>query len=802
MKKRNTKRLLAMLLTGCLSLGMLAACSPEEGANPSSVPSDGENTQGVTQSYELEELGSGEVKWTQEETEDGWIKVTNEGGATLGYSPDSGVALLQHDGYAFKDLNQNGALDAYEDWRLDAQTRAENLASLMTPEEQLPLMFVDRYDTNYIQGEINDTIKGYLDAGVRGLSTPFAWPSTEAAIDYTNLYQSYVESLPYGIPIDLHGEAGNGLTSAWANNLALAATFDPEIVAAYAQAMSEEYRALGITTTLTPQIDIASEPRWSRIADEFGEDPALVRDMAVAYVNGLQSTYDENGEDLGWGEDSVNTEMKHFPGDGPGESGRESHNFYGAYTVYPGDNFYTHLIPFQACLELPGKTGSASGVMPSYSIAVGSDGKAIGGEATASGYNEFKLTELLREDMGFEGLISSDFIIVEENAGMTPRIWGVEDLTVPERRLLAVMSGLDQFGGEANVASLLEAYELGVEEYGEDVMSERINGSAVRILKNMFQIGLFENPYLDKDESLEVINSEDKAAAGYEALQKSIVMLKNSGNIISAAEEADAEKPTVYIPMTNRNGTWSVPLDLETVREYFNVVTDTVSGEEVVRASAADLAACDFALVRIQSPQNVGGGYDSETETYIPLSLQYGEYTANSDSVRLTSIAGDEVEVTIESPYGAQTVYETENRSYFGNTAVISNASDLDAVLYAAEHVDQVIVSVTANNPMVFSEFESEVDAILMDFTDSNDARITQAVCEVVTGQYEPSGLLPLQMPANMETVEAQYEDVPRDMECYVDSEGNTYDFTFGLNWSGVISDERTEKYNVPALVG
>ena len=101
-----------------------------------------------------------------------------------------------------------------------------------------------------------------------------------------------------------------------------------------------------------------------------------------------------------------------------------------------------------------------------------------------------------------------------------------------------------------------------------------------------------------------------------------------------------------------------------------------------------------------------------------------------------------------------------------------------------------VIVSVTADKPMIFAEFENLVDAIVLNFGVS-----TQAVMDIVSGKAEPSGLLPLQMPANMETVEAQQEDVPFDMIPYQDSEGNAYDFGFGLDWNGVIKDERTQKF-------
>jgi beta-glucosidase len=89
----------------------------------------------------------------------------------------------------------------------------------------------------------------------------------------------------------------------------------------------------------------------------------------------------------------------------------------------------------------------------------------------------------------------------------------------------------------------------------------------------------------------------------------------------------------------------------------------------------------------------------------------------------------------------------------------------------------------------VFGEFEREVDGILYGF-----GVMDQAVIEVVSG-IEPSGLLPVQMPANMETVEQQQEDVPHDMKVYIDSEGNSYDFAYGLNWKGVIADKRTSRY-------
>jgi beta-glucosidase len=315
------------------------------------------------------------------------------------------------------------------------------------------------------------------------------------------------------------------------------------------------------------------------------------------------------------------------------------------------------------------------------------------------------------------------------------------------------------------------------------------------------------------------------------------VMLKNSGGIIHQAS-AGSEKPTVYIPMVYSPATTgrgaspasaSPAFNPEAAGEYFNVVTDelakrltgppdekgnrTVSPNDIIRASAAKIARCDFALVRITSPQNGNPTYmgfggittNGDKYTYLPISLQYRPYTANSEFVRKESIGGDMKEVTEASPdgYGDTKRLVKENRSYFGKTAIIRNESDLDLVLNIASAAEKVIVVLNVSNPMVFREFESKADAILVGFGGDRSAYLNdKAFLEIIAGKVEPSGLLPLQMPANMETVEAQFEDVPRDMECHVDSDGNTYDFAFGLNWSGVIKDNRTAKYGVAPVLG
>ncbi|HBE40782.1 MAG TPA: beta-glucosidase [Bacteroidales bacterium] len=782
--------------------------------------------------------GSGKVKWAETLTPDGWTMVTNENGSTLGYSKTSGLQIIQDDGYAFKDLNRNNLLDQFEDWRVDFETRAAGIVKEI-PLDQMMGMKMNPFGLGSVNAdELDDAIKNSLEIGYRQLRAPGANTSGRVKAAWNNMVQEYIETLHsiVCIPAVWIADPRSGDVSEWPGNLAMAATFDPEVGAEYGRLMSEEWRAMGISMQVATQMDLATEPRWKRISGTFGEDPALSMDMARAVINGWQSTYDENGNDLGWGEHSVNNQMKHWPGDGAAEGGRESHTRDGAYNVFPGGQFFTHLLPFVACMDLPGKTKTVTAAMTNFSVGIEADGSPVGGERVASSYSPYKINTVLRGMYGWDGYILTDFSII------TGKNFGMEDKTPAECMLAILEAGCDAFGGEGrsgqkDIDLAMEAYKLGVEKHGEEAMNEIMRHSTERILRTHFNIGIVDNPYLSLETADKVPNNAEHNAAGYKAMLKSVVMLKNSGGLIHKATP-EAGKPTVYIPMVytaatagrgTRPATAAPAFDPKAAGEYFNVVTDrlaaklsgpkdnegnpTVSPKDIIRASAAEIAKCDFALVRMTSPQNGNPTYmgfggittDGAKYTYLPISLQYRPYTANSEFVRQESLGGDMIEVTETSPdgYGDLKTKVKENRSYFGKTAIIRNASDLDLVLRTASAAGKVIVAMNMSNPMVFNEFESKVDAILVGFGGDRSSYLPdKAFLEIIAGQVEPSGLLPLQMPASMETVEAQFEDVPRDMKCHTDSDGNAYDFAFGLNWSGVIKDNRTAKYDVAPIVG
>ncbi|MFD0717448.1 glycoside hydrolase family 3 N-terminal domain-containing protein [Paenibacillus sp. GCM10027626] len=750
-------------------------------------------------------------KWTECGGVDQVKFVKNEGGPVIGYSTSSGAGIVTVDGYAFKDLNKDGKLDKYEDWRLPAEERAADLASRMTIEQIAGLMLYSSHQAipgaggffsatyggkSYAESEAephaltDEQIEFLTKDHLRHiLITSVESPATAAR--WNNLAQALAESSELGIPVNnssdpRHGtdssaeyNAGaGGSISMWPEPLGLAATFDPEAVRRFGEIAASEYRALGIATALSPQIDIATDPRWARFSGTFGEDPQLSAAMAKAYIDGFQTSVGEREISGGWGYDSVNAMVKHWPGGGSGEGGRDAHFGYGKFAVYPGDNFEQHTIPFtEGAFRLTGGTGMASAVMPYYTISYGQDRNKD--ENVGNSYSSYIIQDLLREKYGYDGVVCTDWAITDdEPAHITSlfpggRCWGMEEgHTLAERHLKIIMAGVDQFGGNNEAAPIIEAFRIGAAEYGAGEMRKRFEQSAIRLLKNMFRVGLFENPYLDPQQSESTVGRADYMAEGYAAQLKSIVMLKNKNGLLPLAKRMSVYVPKRFTPAgTNWFGMpfpekTEYPVNMETLGKYFDV---TDNPDEA-----------DVGLVFVRGADS-GSGYskedaDSGGNGYVPISLQYGAYTA--EHARERSIAGDSRDVL--------------NRTYKGKTVTACNTSDLDLVLDTRKAMKDkpVIVSLHLAKPSVVAEFEAAADAIIVNFGVQD-----QAVFDILTGASEPSGLLPMQLPANMKTVEEQCEDVPHDMEVHIDAEGHAYDFAYGLNWSGVIRDERTDHF-------
>lgn len=737
----------------------------------------------------------GGQKWQETETGYGVNIITQKGGKTLGYSPASGVQILSDKGYAFKDLNRNGSLDKYEDWRLPVAVRAQDLAEQLSIEEIAGLMLYSAHQSIPAGGfsargfggntyggkpfaESGANASDLSDAQIKFLQEDnlrhvlvTRVESPAVAAEWNNNVQAFVEGLGHGIPANNSSDPRNsasataeydagsgGQISLWPSSLGMAATFEPELVEKFGHIAAQEYRALGIATCLSPQIDLATEPRWSRFSGTFGESPVLDTEMARAYIDGFQTSYGADEIEGGWGYKSVNAMMKHWPSGGPEEAGRDAHYNYGKYAVYPGANYGDHIKAFvDGGLNLAKGTKMVAAVMPYYTISTSfNDHRQTAGNS----YSSYLINELLRGEYSFDGVVCTDWGVTSDNPAIESfgtTCWGKETETVAQRHFDIIEAGVDQFGGNNDKGPVIEAYNMWVEKYGKESADKRFQESARRLLTNIFRTGLFENPYLDPSESSDFVGNPEFMAEGYNAQLKSIVMIKNHEKALPLKKQTK-----IYLP-----------------KKIDSKILDRFS-DYVFVDSAED---ADAALVFISEP-STGPGYDVNDRNkggngYVPISLQYSEYKA--EYAREVSLAGGDPKESFT------------NRTYKGKTTKASNYSELELIINTNKAMGDkpVIAVVSMGRPMVMAEVEPYVDAIVVAFSVQN-----QAILDVVTGAYEPSGLLPMQLPKDMKTVELQKEDVPFDMDCYVDADGNTYDFAFGLNWSGVIKDARVEKYS------
>lgn len=737
--------------------------------------------------------------------------IKQKGGATLGYSPKSGIKIIEANGFKFKDHNRNGKLDKFEDWRASFTERAADLAARLTDEEIAGLMLYsahqqipapsEGYGMSTYEGkpfdksdakasDLSDLQKKFLKQDNLRAVLVTKVQSPEVAAEWNNNLQAYCESFGNGIPANnssdpRHETSANaeynygagGEISQWPTALGLAATFSPKLVEEFGHIAAQEYRALGITTALSPQVDIAMEPRWARFTGTFGEDPELVADLSRAYIDGFQKTTDKDKVIAnGWGYQSVVAMAKHWPGGGTLEGGRDSHYNYGKYAVYPTKNFEQEMEGFtKGAFNLNGPTKTAGSVMTFYNISTGIDPS---GRNVGESFSKYIVTDLLRNKYKFDGIACTDWMVTADNKAIDTfdgKCWGVENLTEVQRHYEILKAGVDQFGGNNDKGPVLEAFKMGYKEFGEKAWKERIHESARRLLLPMFETGLFENPYLDTAETKKIVGNKEFMQKGYDAQLKSIVMVKNHDKTLPLKDnKLKVYVPKRYFPSTKDfwgNKTkpyWDNPVKEELIKKYYILVDNP---EEA-----------DFAICFIQGPVS-GPGYDKADiekggNGYLPISWQYNDYTATD--ARAISLSGGDPKESFT------------NRSYKGKTVQTPNKPDMEVVIKTKKAMNNkpVIAAIQLTRPAVLSEIEPYADAILISFGTSY-----QPFFDLIQGKNEPYGLLPCQMPKDMKTVETQNEDKPHDMIVYTDKDGNKYDFAFGLNWKGVINDARVQKY-------
>ena len=616
-----------------------------------------------------------------------------------------GVPIIKSQGYEFKDLNKNGKLDQYEDWRLPNETRVKDLISQMTLEEKIGFMLISttRMEGDYafqqdapkveIKSGFNEedlvqninmfskkplpvpvmsavgTTKGVTQYNLRHFILR-ANTSAKNIAEWSNKLQQLCESSKLGIPAIVASNPRNHITidasvglsvgttifSKWPGELGLAAMRDLELTREFADIARQEWAAVGLRKGYMYMADLATEPRWQRVEGTFGENA----DWAASMIREITLGFQKNK--LGTG--SVALTTKHFPGGGPQVDGQDPHFSWGQDQYYPGNMFEYHLKPFQAAID-----AGTSAIMPYYAKPINTKYEAV-----AFAYNKAIINDLLRVKMGFKGIINSDTGPIE----MMP--WGVENLSILERYQKAIDCGVDLFSGTGDPTLLLETVKKGM------VAESRINQSIERLLTEKFELGLFENPYVDVSYAEKTVGNSEFQKRGDLAFRKSIVLLRNDAKLLPIKKGTK-----VYLEALYNNSKTNTPVSAS--------LADELGIEFVKDKKEADL------VVLTVTPN--AGGLFSSTGAEIKLQL-------SDNKIDVAYIN----EVTSGKP---------------------------------------TVVVINYTNPWVIDEIDTEnLQTVLATFGTSSDALL-----DVLTGKYSPTGKMPFTTPKSRQAVLDNQSDVP-----------------------------------------
>lgn len=473
---------------------------------------------------------------------------------------------LTINGHTFRDLNKNGSLDIYEDVNAPIEERVEDLITQMNVEEKAGMLFSHFLSMNkdgslmeiptfsdpfsFLTESTSTTILKKKMTQVQNLGGD----SAKIYAQWNNNLQKLAERTRLGIPVTLISDPRHGNTSmagasaaskwisTWPSQLGLGATRDSALVREFGDIARQEYLAVGIRLAQHPMADISTDPRWARVNGTFGEDAELSALLTKAYVLGFQ------GDSLG--KASVACQVKHFPGGGPQENGWDAHFANGKGQVYPGDRFDYHLAPFTDGAF----AANAAQVMPYYGVP-----KGQGVEEVGFGFNKDIIQGLLRDSLGFDGIVATDWGIISDMAVKEASAWGVEHLSEKERLKKALDAGCDLFGGEYCTELVVELVESG------EIPVSRIDVSVRRLLKDKFTLGLFDNPYVDLDK-VDIVGNPTFVEKGKEAQRKSLVLLKNDN----------------FLPLSSNKKIYLVGMKDEGLSEKFPQIVDNINDADVI----------------------------------------------------------------------------------------------------------------------------------------------------------------------------------------------------------------------------
>lgn len=691
--------------------------------------------------------------------------------------------IIEVDGLKFKDLNNNGKLDPYEDWRLSIKKRVENLVSLMNIDEKIGMMLINTRFMGLTQKDKNKTShNGILDeaivekgtniftASAKSFGTSHTlenmnlrhfilrdnWSPSEMA-EWVNTMNEVCEGTRLGIPCLIASNSRNefaepvfgmndatGIFSCWPGTLGLAAAAKGDIkrggnaslISEFAQIAHDEWLATGIRKGYMYMADVVTDPRWQRTYGTFGEDPDFISEAMERLIDGFQ------GEELG--KNSIAMTTKHFPGGGARENGFDPHYKEGKWNIYPtpGSLEKYHLPPFIAATN-----HGTSSFMPYYSapsikksVVQSFEGEEIPFEEVGYAFNHYFIKHILRDKLGFKGYINSDSGIVNNMC------WGVEELSVAERFAKAVNAGTDLVADTNDIENLKLAYDNGW------ISEKRINEANSALLSEMFKLGLFDDrTYVSPENADNVVSNPKHWKAAYEAHKKSVTILKNSNNTLPLAKKESGKK--VYVELFHKDPDKAITYTEKAKKDCEEF------GEFLL---TNDYKEADFAILFLV-PQS--GAYFSATPGFLELEL--------CENKPLKALDGTSYEET--------------------TLTGLSRIKEIADNLHRRE--GKVVISVNVTLPWILANVEPLADALLVGYD-----TFYKAQYEVIAANFKPTGVLPLTLPASREVIAVDENgvcisrnDVPgydKDLYmpeglsyAYKDSDGNIYTLGHGLSF-------------------
>ncbi len=669
------------------------------------------------------------------------------------------IELLYDEGLPFRDLNKNGRIDVYEDWRQPVEARVADLLSQMTLEEKAGMLMIDQLNADS-GGQVPE-LAGTLINGAQMRRFIFRNTITNSPSEaghhpffgaqltpyetgqFMNAVQELCESTRLGIPALFKSNPRNhfeegwmggldatvGAFSAWPKEAGLAATRDLDLIGEFARAVAREWVAVGIRGMYGYCLDLSTEPRWFRITETFAEDAGLVSEIATVLVKGIQ------GDELD--HRSVAVTMKHFPGGGPQEGGSDPHFPFGKHQTYPSDNFEYHLRPFIAAIE-----AGVSSIMPYYGVPVGQ--RYLPNDVGMS-FSKGIVTELLRERLGFEGNVNSDTAIA------TTMPWGVEDKSVGERVAMAINAGVDVLSGFSDHLQMLENINEGL------ISEERVDEAVTRLLTEQFKLGLFENPFVDSNRAGYVLGDRITQLKAEAAQRRAVVVLQNSDELLPLEMPSPKPQPNMF-----------AALGMHTDGKADEPVSDPISKQIYVMGLDADV---------VSGPawnefEVVSGDYDAEngeTRPPVPEGTDYavirvvvgnsskvgGGFLPVPDPEELDLIAFSDMEVS-------------------DSWVVRPSLADIESVM-SEIGAERTVLAVRFRQPFVLDAESGfrDAGAILSTFGVSD-----AALMDVLTGKVKPEAKLPFALAESAEAILRQDSDAPGYAE-----EDLLYPFGFGLGY-------------------